>query len=262
MDALPLTEKLPLSFASKETAVYDGKTVGVMHACGHDTHVAMLMGTATVLSQMKDKVRGTVVFVFQPAEEGAPKGEVGGASLMIKEGVMDKPKIDAMFGLHIASNLEVGKIKYKSGAAMASSDPLTIIVKGKGTHGAMPWEGIDPIVVSAQIVMGLQTIVSRQAKLTLAPVVITIGKIESGVRGNIIPDDARMVGTIRNLDPEQQKAVHAKIKRTAEKIAESVGATAEVSIETGNPIVYNTLLLGGRFAQRTKSREGSASPYA
>ena len=240
MDALPVTERVPLPFASKEKAEYNGQQVGVMHACGHDTHVAMLMGTAEVLAGMKDKIKGTVVFIFQPAEEGPPAGEEGGAPVMIREGVMDAPKIDAIFGIHINAQTEIGTIKYKYGAAMASSDWFSIKVKGKQTHGSQPWHGIDPIAVAAQIINGLQMIVSRQSELTKAPVVITIGKINGGVRENIIPEEMTMAGTIRTLDPAMQKDVHEKIRRTAVNIAESFGATAEVSIETKTEVTYNT----------------------
>ncbi len=240
MDGLPVTERNGLPYSSKEKAEYNGQTVGVMHACGHDTHVAMLMGAAEVLAGMKDKIKGTVVFIFQPAEEGAPAGEEGGADLMVKQGIMDNPKIDAIFGIHINSQTEVGKIKYKSGAIMASSDWFQIKVKGKQTHGAYPWNGIDPIAAAAQIIGGLQTIVSRQSELTKAPVVITVGKINAGVRENIIPEELVMAGTIRTLDAAMQKDVHAKIKLTAEKIAESMGATAEVSIDTKTLVTYNT----------------------
>jgi amidohydrolase len=240
MDGLPVTERQPLTFASKETAEYNGQKVGVMHACGHDTHVAMLMGTAEVLAGMKDKIKGAVVFIFQPAEEGPPTGEEGGAPVMIREGVMDSPKIDAIFGIHINSQTEIGTIKYKSGAAMASSDWFSIRVRGKQSHGSQPWSGIDPIAVAAQIINGLQTIVSRQSELTRAPVVITVGRINGGVRENIIPEELTMAGTIRTLDPEMQKDVHEKIRRTAINIAESAGATAEVNIETKTEVTYNT----------------------
>jgi amidohydrolase len=240
MDALPVTERNSLPFASKETAEYNGSTVGVMHACGHDTHIAMLLGAAEVLSGMKEKIKGTVVFIFQPAEEGAPAGEEGGAKLMVKEGVMDTPKIDAIFGIHINSQTEIGKIKYKTGAAMASSDWFQIKVKGKQTHGSQPWFGIDPIAVASQIYTGLQMIVARESELTKAPVVITVGKINGGVRENIIPEEMTMAGTIRTLDSAMQKDVHEKIRLTATKIAESMGATAEVTIETKTLVTYNT----------------------
>ena len=240
MDALPVPERNALPFASKEIAEYNGQKVSVMHACGHDTHVAMLMGAATVLSGMKSKLKGTIVFIFQPAEEGAPAGEEGGADLMIKEGVMDNPKIDAIFGIHINSQTPIGTIKYKSGAIMASSDWFSIKVKGKQTHGAYPWSGVDPIAVSAQIINGLQMIVSRQSELVKSPVVITVGKINAGVRENIIPEEAILAGTIRVLDEQMQTEIHEKIKLTAVKIAESMGATAEVSIERRTPVTYNT----------------------
>ena len=239
MDGLPVTERVDVPFASKEKAEYNGQMVGVMHACGHDSHVAILMGTATVLSQMKDKIKGTVVFVFQPAEEGAPAGEQGGAKLMVEEGVMDNPKIDAMFGLHINAQTEIGKIKYKPLGFYAASDWFTIKVKGKQTHGAFPWLGVDPIAASSQIITGLQMIVSRQSELTKSPVVITIGKINAGIRENIIPEELIMAGTIRTLDADIRQDVHAKIKLTAQKIAESVGATAEVTIEAKTPVTFN-----------------------
>ena len=240
MDALPVTERNSLPFLSKERAEFNGQQVGVMHACGHDTHVAMLMGTAEVLAGMKEKIKGTVVFIFQPAEEGPPAGEEGGAPLMVKEGVMDNPKIDAIFGIHVNSQTEIGKIKYKSGAAMAASDWFTIKVKGKQTHGSQPWLGIDPIAAATQIYTGLQMIVARESELTKAPVVITVGKINGGVRENIIPEEITMAGTIRTLDSAMQKDVHEKIRLTATKIAESMGATAEVTIEKKAPVTFNT----------------------
>ncbi|MER3429904.1 MAG: amidohydrolase [Blastocatellia bacterium] len=240
MDALPVTERNQLPFASTVKADYNGQTVGVMHACGHDAHIAMLLGAAEILSQMRDRIHGTVVFIFQPAEEGPPAGEEGGAPLMVKEGVMDSPKIDAIFGIHINSQTEIGKIKYKVGATMASSDWFTIKVRGRQTHGSQPWSGIDPIAVATQIYTGLQMIVARQSELTKAPVVITVGKISAGVRENIIPEELTMAGTIRTLDSEMQKDVHAKIRRTTEKIAESMGATATVEILSMAPVTYNT----------------------
>ena len=215
MDALPVKERVDLPYASKAKGEYNGQSVDVMHACGHDTHVAMLMGTAELLVSMKKDLPGTVKFIFQPAEEGPPGNEEGGAPLMVKEGVMDSPKVDAIFGIHINAQTEVGKIRYKPGATMASSDWFVIKVKGKQAHGSQPWSGIDPIVVSAQIINGLQTIVSRQENLTKAPVVITVGKINSGVRPNILPEELVMEGTIRTLDPAMQKDVHERIKLTA-----------------------------------------------
>ena len=240
MDGLPVTERNALPFASKEKAEFNGQTVGVMHACGHDTHVAMLLGAAEVLSGMKAKIKGTVVFIFQPAEEGPPAGEEGGAPLMVKEGVMDNPKIDAVFGIHINAQTEIGQIKYKPGAFMASSDWFSIRVKGKQSHGAYPWLGVDPIATAAQIITGLQMIVSRQSELTKAPVVITVGRIQGGVRENIIPEELTMAGTIRTLDSAMQKEVHEKIRTTAVNIAESMNAVAEVSIETKTLVTFNT----------------------
>jgi amidohydrolase len=239
IDALPVIERVNLPFKSIVTSEYGGQKVGVMHACGHDTHTAMLLGTATALSKIKKDVPGTVVFIFQPAEEGAPGTEEGGAPLMIKEGVMTNPKVDAIFGIHINSQTEIGTIKYKSGSVMASSDWFTIKVKGKQSHGSAPWSGIDPIVVAAQIINGLQTIVSRQEELTKAPVVITVGKINAGVRANIIPEELMMDGTIRTLDSKMQKDVHERMRITATKIAEASGATAEFSVETKTLVTYN-----------------------
>jgi len=239
MDALPVTERVNVPFKSTVKSEYNGQTVGVMHACGHDSHVAMLLGTAEILSGMRDKIKGTVVFIFQPAEEGAPEGEEGGAKLMVKEGVMDTPKIDAVFGIHINAQTEIGKIVYKPGGFMAASDFFSIKVKGKQTHGSQPWLGVDPIAVATQIYTGLQMIVARESELTKAPVVITIGKINSGVRENIIPEELTMAGTIRTLDAGMQKDVHERIKLTAQKIAESMGATAEVTIDTKTLVTYN-----------------------
>ncbi len=239
MDALPVVERVNIPFKSTVKSTYNGEEVGVMHACGHDSHVAILMGVAEVLAALKNDLAGTVVFVFQPAEEGPPAGEEGGAALMIKEGVMNNPKIEAMFGLHINSETEVGHITYRSGGIMASSDWFYITVHGKQTHGSTPWTGVDPIVISAQIIQGLQTIVSRQTDLTAHPAVITVGKFESGIRANIIPELAELTGTIRTLDTAMQREIHAKIARTVEKIAESAGGRAEVSIENKTPITYN-----------------------
>ncbi len=239
IDALPVTERNALSFKSNVTTDYNGQKVGVMHACGHDSHIAMLMGTAEVLSKMKNDVPGTIVFLFQPAEEGPPGTEEGGAPLMIKEGAMDNPKVDAVFGMHIESFGDLGKIYYKPEAFMASSDWFTIKVKGKQSHGSDPWKGIDPIVVSSEIIQNLQTIVSRQMDLTQAPVIITVGKINAGVRPNIIPEEAIMEGTIRTLDSKMQKEVHDRIRNTVKNIAAVYGATAEVTIDTKTLVTYN-----------------------
>jgi amidohydrolase len=240
IDALPITERVSLPYASKQKTTYNGQEVGVMHACGHDTHTAILMSAAEILAGMKNDIKGTVKFIFQPAEEGAPDGEEGGAELMVKEGVMENPKVDAIFGLHIEADIEAGTIEYKPGAFMASADWFSIKVKGKGSHGSQPWKGVDPIQVSAQIIEGLQNIVSRQMELTKAPVVITVGKIHGGVRQNIIPEHCQLDGTIRTLDSKMQTIVHEKVKWTAEKIAEASGATAEVSFDTKTLVTYNT----------------------
>lgn len=256
IDALPVIERVNLPWASKQKTTYNGQEVGVMHACGHDTHTAMLMAVAEVLSGMKNELKGTVKFIFQPAEEGPPEGEEGGAALMVKEGVMDNPKVDAVFGLHIESDIEAGTIEYKPGAFMASSDWFHIVVKGKGSHGSQPWKGVDPIQVSAQIIEGLQSVVSRQMELTKAPVVITVGKIHSGVRNNIIPEECVMDGTIRTLDSKMQTEVHQRIKWTAEKIAEASGAVAEVSFDTKTLVTYNTPELVKKMLPSLESATG------
>lgn len=239
IDGLPVTERNALAFKSTATTEYNGQKVGVMHACGHDSHIAMLMGTAEVLVKMKNELPGTVVFLFQPAEEGPPGTEEGGAPLMIKEGALDNPRPEAVFGMHIESFGDLGKIYYKSEAFMASSDWFTIKVKGKQTHGANPWEGIDPIVVSSAIIQNLQSIVSRQMDLTKAPVIITVGKINAGVRPNIIPEEAMMEGTIRTLDSKMQTQVHERLRNTVKSIAASYGATADVTIDTKTLVTYN-----------------------
>lgn len=243
MDALPVLERNNLPFKSTVTAEYLGKQVPVMHACGHDAHVAMLMGAAEVLSSMKKDIAGTVKFIFQPAEEGAPADEEGGAELMVKEGVMENPKVDAVFGMHIESAIEEGQVFYKPGAFMAASDWFSIKVKGKQSHGSQPWLGVDPIAVSAQIINGLQQVVSRQMDLTQAPAVITVGKINSGVRNNIIPEELEMAGTIRTLDKEMQNEIHEKIKQVATKIAEANNAVADVVIERKTPVTFNNIAL-------------------
>ena len=243
MDALPVVERVKIPWASKEKGEYLGNEVGVMHACGHDTHVAMLMGAAEVLTRMKSQLKGTIVFVFQPAEEGAPAGEKGGAGLMVEEGVLDDPKVDVVFGLHINSQTEVGHIRFKPGGTMAAADQFEIKVKGKQTHGSTPWSGIDPVTVAAQIVQGLQMIVARQTELTKEAAVISVGKISGGVRHNIIPEEVELIGTIRTLDTKMQDMIHEKIRLTATHIAEASGATAQVKIERGVPVTYNSLEL-------------------
>lgn len=257
MDALPIVERVKIPFASKVKSTYNGQEVGVMHACGHDSHVAMLMSVAQILAGMRSEIKGTVKFIFQPAEEGPPEGEEGGAPLMVKEGVMNDPKVDVIFGLHIESDIEVGTIEYKPGAFMASSDWFHIVVKGKGSHGSQPWKGIDPIQVASQIIQGFQSIVSRQSELTKGPVVITVGKIQGGVRNNIIPEECVLDGTIRTLDNDMQKDVHQKMKLTATKIAEAAGATATVEIDTKTLVTYNTPELVKKMIPSLESAAGS-----
>lgn len=241
IDALPIVEDSGEPFASKVTSTYNGKEVGVMHACGHDTHAAMLMGAASVLTQMKDNLRGKVKFIFQPAEEGAPYGEEGGAELMVKEGVLDNPTVDVIFGIHINSLTDVGTIKYRAGGIMAAVDSFKITVNGKQSHGAYPWLSVDPIVTASQIVMGLQTTVSREAKLDDNAAVVTVGSIHGGNRSNIIPEKVEMVGTIRTLNDDMRTHVHESVRRKANYIAQSMGATADVILPYGDryPVTYN-----------------------
>lgn len=257
MDALPVVEQVDLPFASKLRTTYNGQDVGVMHACGHDAHVAILLGVAEVLAGLRQELSGTVKFVFQPAEEGAPEGEEGGAALMVKEGVLADPKVDAIFGLHVSSRFAVGEIAYRPGGMMAAVDSFKIKVLGKQTHGAYPWLGIDPIVVASQIVLGLQTIPSRQLDSTTAPSIVTVGAIHGGVRNNIIPDEVQMIGTIRSLDARMRDEIHTRIRRTAESIATSAGAKADVTITTGYPITYNDPSLTERSVPSLKRLAGA-----
>jgi amidohydrolase len=239
MDALPVTERNSLPFASKKVAIYNGKETGVMHACGHDAHVAILMGVAEILAKNKKDLKGTIKFIFQPAEEGAPTGEEGGASLMVKEGVLENPRVDAIFGLHVQAIRKLGQIGYKPAGMMAAADWFTIKVTGKQAHGAAPWKGVDPIVISAQIISAVQTIVSRQADLTKEPAVISFGKVNAGVRENIIPETVEMAGTIRTFDTAMQQKIHESIVKMATNIAEASGATAEVSFDKKTPVTFN-----------------------
>lgn len=239
MDALPVTERTSVPFASKEKGNFNNQEVGVMHACGHDTHMAILMSVARILSDIKGELKGSVKFVFQPAEEGPPGTEEGGAPLMIKEGILENPTVDVMFGLHINAQTPVGTILYRPGGFMAASDWFDIKVNGKQSHGSQPWLGIDPVIIAAQIITGLQTIISRQTELTKNAAVISVCMINAGVRQNIIPETLDMKGTIRTLDKEMQKDIIAKITRTATKIAESAGATADVSFENKTLVTYN-----------------------
>ena len=258
MDALPVTEQVDLPFKSVARTQYNGTEVGVMHACGHDNHVAILMGVAEVLAGMKAQIPGTVKFIFQPAEEGPPAGEDGGAPLMVKEGVLDNPKPGAIFGLHVWPD-QTGTIGYRPGSAMAAADGLSIVVHGRQTHGSSPWGGVDPIVVASQIVLALQTIPSRQIDVTIGPAVVTVGMIQGGNRGNIIPDSVIMVGTIRTFDESIRREIHARVKRTAEAIAQSAGATATVTIQAGGLVTYNDPALTERMVPTLKRVAGDAN---
>jgi len=241
MDALPVVERTNVPFASKVVTTYNGQETGVMHACGHDSHVAILMGVAEVLAGMRKDISGTIKFIFQPAEEGAPKGEEGGAELMVKEGVLENPKVDVIFGLHINAQVEAGKITYRPGGAFAGVNDMKITVKGVSSHGAEPWSSIDPIVVSAQIINSLQTILSRNVDVTRNAAAVTIGAIHGGNRSNIIPEQVEMMGTIRTLSESDEALVIGRIRQIATKTAEAAGATAIVEIPYSShyPVTYN-----------------------
>ena len=247
MDALPVAEEVDVPFRSEVKTEWNGMQCGVMHACGHDAHTAMLMGVAEVLAGMRARIPGTVVFLFQPAEEGAPEDEGGGAQMMIDQGCLANPKVGAIFGLHVTSNHPTGTLGYRVGPLMASSDELRIFLRGTQTHGAMPWLGVDPIVVGSQVVVGLQTIVSRRMDITREPSVVTVGVFHGGVRDNIIPDEVRMEGTIRTFDEDQRDAIHEHVKRITEMIAAAGGAKARVQIKRGYDVVVNDPALT-RFA--------------
>ena len=239
IDGLPVTERAPLPFASKAKSTYNGVETGVMHACGHDTHIAMMMGTAEVLSKMKKDLKGTVKFIFQPAEEGVPPGEEGGAEMMVKEGVLKNPDVDAIFGLHINAQTDIGKIKYKPLGTMAAAQRFVIKIHGKQSHGSKPWQGNDPVFVAAQVITGLNGIISRDTDLTKEAAVISVGLIRGGVRNNIIPEEVELIGTIRTLDYDMQKKLNEMMLFRVKAIAESYGATADITIDTGIPITYN-----------------------
>ena len=239
IDALPVTERNDLEFKSHVVSEFLGTKTGVMHACGHDTHISILMGVAEILAKNKDKINGTVKFIFQPAEEGPPPGEEGGAKLMIKEGVLENPKVDAIFGLHINSGTPVGTIKYKTGGIMASVERFVIDVKGKQTHGSQPWSGVDPILISAKIIDGLQTIISRESELTNEAAVITVGKITSGVRFNIIPESAELIGTVRTLDPKMKAHIERRMTEMVATLAKAYGGSASIKFQNNTAITYN-----------------------
>jgi len=239
MDGLPVTEATGLPFASKARGEYNGQELGVMHACGHDSHMAMLLGAASVLNSVKDELSGSVMLIFQPAEEGAPEGEEGGAELMLKEGLFTQRKPEAVFGLHVGVNQPGSKIAVRGGPILAAVDSFKLVVNGKQTHGARPWNGVDPIVVASQIVIGLQTIASRQVDVTLAPSIVSVGRISGGVRSNVIPDSVEMEGTIRTFDAAMREQIHMRIERTARMIAESAGASVEFKLTYGYPATIN-----------------------
>jgi amidohydrolase len=247
MDGLPVTEATGLPFASKARGEYNGQDVGVMHACGHDSHMAMVLGAAQVLNSVKEDLPGSVMLIFQPAEEGAPEGEQGGAELMLKEGLFAQRKPVAVFGLHVGINQPGGQIAVRSGPMLAAVDSFKLVVKGKQTHGARPWNGVDPIVVASQIVLGLQTIASRQVDVTQAPSIVTVGRISGGVRNNVIPDSVEMEGTIRTFDAAMREQIHMRIERTARMIAESAGASIEFELIYGGPATVNDAGLTDRM---------------
>lgn len=241
MDGLPVPELNDLPWKSTQTGELEGNTVPVMHACGHDTHMAMLMGAAKILTEMKDQLNGKVKFIFQPAEEGAPRGETGGAQVMVEEGVLQNPAVDVIFGLHISSNTDVGKVRYREGGTMAAVDPFRIVIKGKQAHGAYPWKSVDPITTAAQIIMGLQTIVSREIRVIDDAAVVTVGSIHGGNRSNIIPNEVELVGTIRTLNKDAREHIYEALPRKVKGIADSMRATAEVTLplDYSYPITFN-----------------------
>jgi amidohydrolase len=248
MDGLPVAEEVDLPFASRATGTYEGKPVPVMHACGHDTHMAMLLGAARILSEMKGELPGKIVLIFQPAEEGVPAEEApAGAELMVREGVLDDPKVEAIFGIHSFSSVPAGVLGYRTGPELAAADRFEIVVQGRQTHGSAPWRGVDPIVIGSQIVEAMQTLVSRQLDITKEPAVVTVGQFEAGVRNNIIPDRARLVGTIRTFDEGMRDDVHARLKKLAENIAAASGASAQVTIQRGYPVTVNDPALTARM---------------
>lgn len=256
MDALPVPARADLPFSPDVTSEYLGEEVPVSHACGHDTHMAMLMGVASMFAERRDELPGTIKFIFQPAEEGTPPGEEGGAEMMVAEGVLKNPDVDVIFGQHIWSPAPAGQLGYRSEGAMAASDQFTITVQGKQTHGSTPWTGVDPVTTAAQIINGMNTIVSRQTELTRAAAVVSFGRVRAGVRNNIIPESAELIGTIRTLDPAMQDKIHEDIRRTAEHIAASQGATVTVDIERGYPVTFNDPALTEQMAPTLKRVAG------
>ncbi|MGQ0641318.1 MAG: amidohydrolase [Gemmatimonadaceae bacterium] len=258
MDALPVTEEVDVPFKSTVRASYLGQEVGVMHACGHDNHVAILMGVAEVLAGVRQELAGSVKFIFQPAEEGAPAGERGGAELMIEEGALENPRVAAIFGLHVFP-FDVGKVVWRAGPLMASGDQFRVVVRGRQTHGALPWNGVDPIVTASQIVVALQTLVSRTVDLTLTPAVVTVGMIRGGVRNNIVPDSVELVGTIRAFDEATRDSLHSRLQRTADGIARGAGAVAVVTTTRGYPVTINDPALTERMVPTLRRTLGAAN---
>lgn len=256
IDGLPVTERTDVPFKSEATGIYQGKEVGVMHACGHDTHIAILMGVAKILTEMKDDIKGSVKFIFQPAEEGAPQGEEGGAELMVKEGVLQNPDVDVIFGLHINDDTPVGTLRYRPKGIMASVNSFSLDIKGKQAHGSAPWNGVDPIVTAAQIINNAQTIVSRNMELTKQAAVVTFGVIEGGVRHNIIPESIHLEGTIRALDEDMRQLIFKRLETIVQNTAESNGAEATLTIHKGYPITYNDPDLTAQMAPTLKEVAG------
>jgi len=259
IDALPVTERNDLPFKSEVKTTFLDTETGVMHACGHDTHTAILMGVAEVLSKHKDLIHGTVKFIFQPAEEGPPPGEEGGAKLMVKEGVLDNPKVDAIFGLHINSQTPVGIIRYKTEGLMAAAERFVITIKGKQTHGSQPWLGVDPINIAAKIIDGLQTIISRESNLTVEPAVITVGKITAGTRFNIIPESAELIGTVRTLDAQMRNLIIKRMTEMSQTIATAYGGSATIEFQNTAAITYNDPKLVEEMLPTLKSVTGDTN---
>jgi len=261
MDALPVTEKTTVPFASKVRTIYNGQETGVMHACGHDSHMAIMMSVAEMLSSMKSQLKGTIKFIFQPAEEGVGPGEQGGAELMVKEGVLDNPKVEVIFGLHMQSEIQVGTLEYRPGGTMAGVNDVKIFVKGRTAHGAFPWRSVDPIVVSAQIINNLQTIVSRNLDLTENPGVVTIGSIQGGIRSNIIPEQVELWGTLRALSKSDEALIISRVKEIATKTAEGAGATAEVLIPYSShyPVTFNDPALVSKMLPSLQAAAGKSN---
>ncbi len=257
IDALPVTERNDLPFKSEVVTNFLNTETGVMHACGHDTHISILMGVAEVLSKNTHLINGTVTFIFQPAEEGPPPGEEGGAALMIKEGVLKNPDVDAIFGLHINSSTPVGTIRYKSGGTMAAVERFVVTVRGKGTHGSAPWTGVDPILISAKIIDGFQSIISRESDLVREPAVITVGKITSGTRFNIIPESAELIGTVRTLDPDMRSHIIRRMTEMAADIAKAYGGSATIAWKNNTVVTYNDPQLTAQMVPTLETAAGA-----